>query len=88
MSAMTLLRGEARRMGQAIAPQSIFANFANRFAVNADQHLHATETRMKLAVMGAQPKPCNPGNTGNNQESPCCLRPTSQRDYRPVVDQK
>ncbi len=41
---------EAMLMGQAIALQSIFANFANRSAVNAGEHMHATETYMKLSL--------------------------------------
>ena len=41
---------EAMLMGQAIALQAIFANFANRAALNSDKHLQSTETYMKLGL--------------------------------------
>ena len=41
---------EAMLIGQAIALQSIFANFANRSAMNVGEHLQATEVYMKLAL--------------------------------------
>ena len=41
---------EAMLMGQAIALQAIFANFAHRAAENAGDHRQSTETYMKLAL--------------------------------------
>jgi len=41
---------EAMLMGQAIALQSIFANFAHRSALNAGEYIEPTERHMKLAL--------------------------------------
>ena len=41
---------EAMLISQAVALQSIFANLANRAALNAGEHLRAFETYMKLAL--------------------------------------
>ena len=41
---------EVMLMGQAIALQAVFASLANRAALNAGEHLQATETYMKLAL--------------------------------------